>query len=196
MSYKRLEYTWAGQVTFAAGQQSVTKWVVPTGPGTLGTVTSAPTSFDSLFKIDTKGFEYCAMAVWAKKVAHAESVSFSARYVHAEAAPDGDYLPAQGPLFESGYQLPYINSAGGTAVMAQYSWRAAAGNFQGEGGLVNAQVLNAVNSGWVYFYGQPAGIYVSVKPCRLVVACTAYTAGATVLTGTNTWDYKLMLVAY
>lgn len=178
---------WTGNVTFGAGEQSTTKWIVATGwtitneVGTLGT--SATVTLDSQrFTVDCADYEYITWFAYAKKTVHAESVTFATRkvYVWAGATPEWSWPAASRP--GDGHYLPYLHQpSGAMAKCGECPWDS------NHGGILSGQALNATGFGLMSMWANSGGTAPAGAFAGSFGAVMEFATGATVLAGTNTW---------
>lgn len=189
-----IKRTWQGQVTWAAGEQTqVRALVAGSSPNTLATLTSNPTSWSQFMQLDLSGYLWAGMHIYGKKIVHAESMTFSSRYVHS-AMGIAD-MPALAPQFADGHYEPWAWLHGGALTKGNLNFIAA------RGGIHDSMTLNTESSADVTFHTGDATTQVNninmgrVAPYDRLAVCPRFTAGATVLTGTNTWLVQVTLYA-
>lgn len=185
--------TWYGQVTWAAGQQATSRYLVQAGEGKLTTAAAAPTSWASLLQLDLEGYLYAGAHIHGVKVAHADTMTFTARYTHAGMGIHS--LPSLAPQWADGHYNPFTWTLGVAPVRGNLPMPAS------RGGIHDSQTLNGTSSMDVMFSTHEATPMINNLTAGLIVPYTRlafsafWTAGATVLAGTNTWDIWVTLYA-
>lgn len=178
---------WTGNATWAAGEQSTTKWIVATGwtiANHLGTLGTSPTlTLESqAFRADMADYEYATWFCYAKKTAHAESVTFATRNVYVWAGVTPELMTSVTSRPGAGHYLPFLHQPSvGLANCGQLGWDT------NHGGILSGQALNAYNLGLMSLLATNNGAIPAGAVFGCFAAAMEFATGATVLAGTNTW---------
>lgn len=186
--------TWKGTVTWAAGEQTQARYLVQNGANSFTTVTStAGLGWKDFMTLDLRSCIWAGAHIYGKKTVHADTMTFTARYTHAGMGIDA--LPALAPQWADGHYNPYTWTMNVTPVRGNLPLPAS------RGGIHDSMGLNAESSADLMFSCHEATPMLNnitsglVVPYNKLALSAWFTAGATVLAGTNTWQLTITLYA-